>query len=359
MRYRDLFCEIMSYGTYNRMPVIHWATWPETDRRWHQEGLTEGADLHEFLDATPHWRGVGARFGGTDAYLLPPFEEEIYEETETYVIKRMSDGVICKAWKNSCSIPQFLDYTLKTGKDWETYKLRLQPDPARLPENLGQVIADAENSGMPLTFGTGSIMGWIRNWMGVENMSFLMYDEPDVYADMTMTIADLVCWGMDLILPHIQVDLGFGWEDICGRSGPLVSPQLFDKYVAPAYAKIRDKLESYGVHLYGVDCDGDVRSLVGPWLEAGVNLQMPVEVGTWEGDAMELRKRHGRELRIVGNFNKLTLERGREAIEAEIQRCIPMMREGGYIIATDHAVTPGVPLADYQWYLDRIRELSI
>ena len=46
-------------------------------------------------------------------------------------------------------------------------------------------------------------MGWIRNWMGVENMSYLMYDARDVYADMVKTIADLVCWGMDQILPKL------------------------------------------------------------------------------------------------------------------------------------------------------------
>ena len=359
MTYRDLFRQIMYYGSFEKMPVIHFATWPETVQRWQQEGLPEGADLHEFLDTKPLWYGVGPRFGGTDADLIPSFEEQVFEETETYRIQKMKDGTICKYWKHNCSIPQFLDFTLKTGKDWDEYKKRLQPDPARLPENVDQVIAEAQASGLPLVFGTGSIMGWIRNWMGVQNMSYLMYDEPDIYADMTMTIADLVCWGIDIILPKAQVDLAFGWEDICGSSGPLVSPHIFDKCVAPAYAKIRSKLEEYGVDLYGIDSDGDISALVSHWLDAGVNLMLPVEVGTWGGDAKTLRRQYGRELRIIGNFNKLVLERGREAIETEIQRCIPMIKEGGYIIMTDHAVTPGVPLADYQWYLERIRELDI
>ena len=38
------------------------------------------------------------------------------------------------------------------------------------------------------------MMGWIRNWMGVENMSYLCTDDRDVYADMVMTLADLTCW---------------------------------------------------------------------------------------------------------------------------------------------------------------------
>ena len=62
-------------------------------------------------------------------------------------------------------------------------------------------------------------------------------------------------------LGNVKVDLGFGWEDICGRGGPLVSPAIFDECVAPGYRKIRNKLEEYGVTLYGIDSDGDVTDL--------------------------------------------------------------------------------------------------
>jgi uroporphyrinogen-III decarboxylase len=106
-----------------------------------------------------------------------------------------------------------------------------------------------------------------------------------------------------------------------------------------------------------VDSDGDVSALAGHWLEAGVNILFPLEVGPFKGDAREYRKRYGRALRLFGNFDKLSLERGREAVEAEIQRLLPLMRQGGFIIATDHHITPGTSLEDYRWYVERIRAL--
>ena len=359
MTYRDQFQQIMYYGSYDRMPVIHWAEWPETLRRWHTEGLPESAGVHEFLNAKPHWAWTGVALGGTDATLIPEFEEQVFEETQDYRVLRMHDGVVCKTWKNQCSIPQFIDFTLKGAAEWDEYKKRLQPDPARIPDDLADAIAQVQSTGNPIVIGTGSLMGWIRNWMGVENMAYLMHDDPDTYKDMVMTVADLVCWGIDLILPKIKVDAGFGWEDICGRSGPLVSPKIFKRCVAPGYRKIRDRLAAYGVTLYGVDCDGDVTALVGPWLDAGVNLLLPVEVGSWKGDAMRFRRQYGRELRIVGNFDKIALERGRSDVLAEIERLKPLMRDGGFIISTDHAVTPGVSLDEYRWYLDQVRELRL
>jgi len=210
---------------------------------------------------------------------------------------------------------------------------------------------------LPIFIGTASMMGWIRNWMGVQNMSFLMYDDPDVYADMVNTLADLTCWGIDQVLPKIKVDGGFGWEDICGSSGPLVSPSVFDRCVAQGYRKIRNKLEEYGVKLYGIDTDGDVTALIGHWLDAGVNLQFPIQVSPFGGDAMKFRKMYGKELRVIGNFDKLALERGHDAIDAEIQRLLPLMKEGGFILMPDHLITPGVALEDYIWYLERIRNL--
>ena len=72
-----------------------------------------------------------------------------------------------------------------------------------------------------------------------------------------------------------------------------------------------------------------------------------------------MRKKFGKELRIVGGYDKLALEKGRAAIDAELESHIPLMKEGGLVIMPDHLITPGVPLEDYKYYLDRVRELRL
>jgi uroporphyrinogen decarboxylase len=156
---------------------------------------------------------------------------------------------------------------------------------------------------------------------------------------------------------RVTPDMGFGWEDICGKSGPLVSPSIFAQFVAPGYRKIRDKLESYGVRLLGIDSDGDVKQLLGPWLEAGVNVQFPIEVGAWKAEAMNYRKQYGKELRVIGHFDKLTLEQSQDAVLAELDRLKPLMQDGGFMMMPDHLITPGVSLDMYRWYLDQVRDL--
>ena len=65
---------------------------------------------------------------------------------------------------------------------------------------------------------------------------------------------------------------------------------------------------------------------------------------------MELPKKYGRDLRIIGNFDKMVLEQGNAAIEAEIQHGLPLMKESGFVIIPDHLITSGVALDDYIWY---------
>ncbi len=354
MTTRDLWSEIMSYGTFDRMPVIHWAGWDETHERWIREGMPNRVDHLEYFQAVPPWR-----FVSVELFLHPVFAEETLEETGEYRIFRDESGVIQKAWKHKSCIPHFIDFTLKEAKDWPEYKRRLQPDTGRIPKNLEEIISVTEASGDVIAISIAPMMGWIRNWMGVENMSFLMYDDQKCYADMVMTLANLTCWGIEQVLPKMKTrpNLGFGWEDICGKSGPLISPDIFAKCVAPGYRKIRSKLEEHGIKLFGIDCDGLVEPLIPHWLDAGVNLQFPVEYGTWQATPEDIRTKFGKELRIVGGFNKLVLEKGRAAIDAEIERHISLMKEGGFVMMPDHLITPGTPLEDYRYYLNRMRTL--
>jgi len=354
MNSRELWQQIMHYGEFDRIPVIHWTGWPETRERWVAEGMPRDANPHTYFDAVPNWASIGANLN-----LFPTFNEDVIEETDEYRIFRGHDGVVCKDWKHQSCIPHYIDFTLKTADDWPEYKKRLQPDPARLPEDLDAAIHGVERAGLPIVIGTASMMGWVRNWMGVENMSYLMYDDRDCYADMVNTLADLTCWSLDQILPGMTTipDLGFGWEDICGKTGPLVSPMIFEDCVAPGYRKIRDKLDSYGVKLYGLDSDGFVEPLIQHWLDAGVNLQFPIERGTWKAYPEDIRRKYGKELRIVGGFDKMVLEQGRDAIDREIADRVALIREGGYLMEPDHLITPGVPLDDYRYYLDQVRTL--
>ena len=326
----------MHYRDFDRMPVMHWKGWPETYDRWYAEGLPKDVSEHEYFNATPLLYSMSPNIS-----LFPAFEEEILEETEEYRILKQGDGVICKDWKNKSCIPHFIDFTLKDGSNWDEYKKRLQPDPARIPDDLDERIAKANKSEVPVAAGSASLIGWIRNWMGVTNMSYLAYDDRELFREMVHTIADLVVWSLDQVLPNVKVDLAWGWEDICFRTGPLISPDIFEDVAVPAYRKIADKLLEYGVDLYLVDCDGLIDDLAPLWLEGGVNVMFPIEIGAWDADPFSYRKKHGKDLRVFGGINKLVLEKDKYDIGVLMELLEHSIEPEGIIKRLSHIVRPG------------------
>ncbi|MDR3122072.1 MAG: hypothetical protein LBU58_12180, partial [Clostridiales bacterium] len=66
----------------------------------------------------------------------------------------------------------------------------------------------------------------------------------------------------------------------------------------------------------------------------------------------ELLNEYGRNLRIMGGFDKIQMGHGKEAIERYMKTLVPLVERGGYIPFCDHRCPPNVTPEDYLYYLD-------
>ena len=76
---------------------------------------------------------------------------------------------------------------------------------------------------------------------------------------------------------------------------------------------------------------------------------------TFGHDPVELRQQYGRDLLMMGGFDKHILAGSKAEIEREVHRLTPLVEEGGYIGFCDHLVPPDVPLENYLFYLETVR----
>ena len=74
-------------------------------------------------------------------------------------------------------------------------------------------------------------------------------------------------------------------------------------------------------------------------------------------DGMKLREQSPN-LRMVGHYNKLVMNMGEEAVRAEFERLVPLMKTGGFIPSVDHQTPPGVSLDNYRIYLRLLEEYT-
>jgi uroporphyrinogen decarboxylase len=158
------------------------------------------------------------------------------------------------------------------------------------------------------------------------------------------------------------IDEVFLAEDICYNHGPLISPDMMREFLFPYYQQLivnikRRSLEP-GRHLFfQIDTDGDCRPVIPLYAELGADYFSPFEAASG-CDVVELRKQYPN-LLMRGGIDKRILAKGKDAIDREMERVIPFMREqGGYIPTCDHGVPEEVGFEDYVHFRQRVKELG-
>jgi len=356
MNDRERFLATMNYQERDRCPWWEMWYWAETLDRWHQEGLPEDVHLQEYL-------GVDRRDNvGVSLGLVPDFKRETIEETEEYEIFRRTDGVICKQFKGDLAgrMPQWLRFPMETREDWENViKPRLNPhSPCRYPlywEEKKRIWAARD---YPLSISGGSVFGWIRNWMGLQGVSQALYDDPEWVQEMMDYLAYFVTTTLRRALEEVEIDYVTMWEDMAYKAGPLISPNMFRRFMLEPYKRITSLYHEHGAHLIFVDSDGDSGPLLPLWLEGGVTGFYPIERAAGM-DAVAIRNKYGRQLRLIGAIDKRAMKAGQAAIEAELANVVPLVIDGGFIPWCDHLVPPDVPWQNYLYYVQRMKEMTL
>ena len=360
----DRYYRVCTYQDTDRVPDIEFGYWPQTIRRW----LREGMDL-ELTDAEKNemFSGKVDRHMGFDishqasvplnAGMTPCFEAKVIEKRGSSTIELDSSGCTAERYHNDqeeSSIPHFIDFPVKTPRDWEAMKERYRIDgPGRAinADALAQARAGAAEGRM-IAIRCPGPYGMMRDWMGFVNLSLAFYEYPDMIHDMVNHMTELVLHQLRQIPADIPIDRSAWWEDMASKNGPFVGPAMFRDFLQPQYHRIQEELKKHGLALGRVDCDGNPHDIVKNWLEEGVNIMLPAEVAAGV-DMYAWRREFGKELRLQGGIAKTPLVEGGKAIDRELERIKPMLEQGGYIPHLDHLVPPDISYRNYREYLEK------
>lgn len=374
MSYRDQVHKILHYENFDKMPIVSFGYWNETVDKWAEEGhitKEEAVDYQQHGDNGQGDKSVMKKLGfdfnwnscfGSNVSLSPCFETEILEEKpDGSRVIRDSLGLIVLENPNIISIPAEIGTSLTDRKSWEeNYLPKLQFFKERVNTAHLESLRNDSNRDIPIGVHCGSLMGTIRNLLGVQQLSYLLADDYDLYVEIINTFAELSYQALKMVLESgAKFDYAHYWEDICFKNGPLVIPSIFHDYVGPHYKRNSELLNSYGIDIISVDCDGMIDSLIPTWVENGVNTMFPIEVGTWNASIAPWREKYGRQLRGVGGMNKTVFARDYAAVDMEVERLKSLIDLGGYIPCPDHRIPPDAIFENVQYYCDKMQNLKI
>jgi hypothetical protein len=381
MQHRERIMAVLNYRKFDRIPVVHFGFWKETLQKWAEEGHISDEEAKGWADGNPVDASITAKLGFDCNYyscfhpgtgLNPSFKGQVIKELQDgskHILNRL--GVIVLQAPEAGSIPSEIEHMFKGRKEWEElYRHRLQFSPDRvlkgtvrvndkmLPFDQGGLeFLKADKRDYPYGLHCGSLFGYIRNFIGVENCSYLYVDDEPLFDEIVHTVGELCFQCVKFTLESgAKFDFAHFWEDICFKNGPLVTPSVFEEKVGPQYKRITTLLSQYGINIVSLDCDGLIDSLIPTWLNNGVNTMFPIEVGTWDANIAPWREKYGRELRGVGGMNKNVFSNDFAAVDAEIERLKPLIALGGYIPCPDHRIAPDSKWENVRYYCDKMRK---
>ena len=163
--------------------------------------------------------------------------------------------------------------------DWAKYKDYQIPDPSKCMgigaidweeerKHIAECKANGEFVGAGLRHGHTFLQ--ICDIRGYENVIFDMYDEEPLLDDLLEKLYEFNKYIIEQYL-DMGIDMIIIPEDLGMQHGPMVSPELFERYILPYYRKMVKLAKDRGalVHMHS---DGDIRTLAHGIIEGGVDV---------------------------------------------------------------------------------------
>jgi uroporphyrinogen decarboxylase len=336
--------------------------------KWREQGMPQDVDMPDLFDYDPPGHHPLGQLGWCEAGLSPRFEEEVLEDRGEHEVVRDFAGrsVLCFKGRRSGFMPEYIDHPVKDQRTWEEQiKWRMDPTtPARF-EDLESRMAEARRQAARGLMIQQNLVGgymYLRSLMGPGELLYIFYDQPGLIHDCMKTWFELADAVIARHQEYVTLDELYLAEDICYNAGCLISPEMMREFLFPYYQQLIANLRSRQLdpdrHLYiQIDTDGRAEPVMDTYKEIGMDAMSPFEVASG-CDVVEIGRKHP-DVALFGGVDKRILATTTDAIDREVERILPTMRErGGYIPTCDHGVPEEVPYTNYLHYRRRCIELG-
>jgi uroporphyrinogen decarboxylase len=194
--------------------------------------------------------------------------------------------------------------------------------------------------------------------MGMARFLFALYDEPDLMHDVLSFWGSYLADVLRRATGSLRLDYVLFLEDLAGKNGPLISPDTYDAFWRPHLEPVFEVLRDYEVPVICEWSSGRLDVLLPTMLDQGFTCTWPLEVAAGM-DAVGLRQRYGQKLLLAGNIAKEAVIAGPEAIDREIERLLPLIREGGFLPGLDDMASPDMPFAHYRYLIEKLYSIEL
>lgn len=197
--------------------------------------------------------------------------------------------------------------------------------------------------------------------LGMENLYLLMYDQPELVDDVLGRIVDYYYTVSRRIFESASdvIDIFFIGNDFGGQTGPLLSPEHFQRFMFPHLKRLAGLGHQFGLKVQ-MHCCGGYAPLIPLMIEAGLDALHAVQPCCTGMNLPELKARYGQDIVFNGAIDShhVLIEGTPELVREKTREVLQVMAPGGgYIAGPSHdTVLEETPVENLLAMADTVRE---
>lgn len=144
--------------------------------------------------------------------------------------------------------------------------------------------------------------------------------------------------------PYLQMVMLY--EDLSMQQGPLMSLELFRRYVKPQHEKVIKAIRNHTDAVICLHICGSAYAFIPDFIKMDIGVLNPVQIRAKNMEPEKLKAEFGDKLSFHGAVDtQEVLPYGSPAVvEEEVRRIVKILGEnGGYLLAPCHSIQPDVP----------------
>lgn len=371
MTNKERFIATVLFDKPDKVPFWPGGARESTLKMWHKQGLPEGEDWFSCIA-----KKLGIEAERIYADMMPEINFTMIPEFEEKLIEQKERTQIVQDWKgNICEIPNKYDVSylrnpkdfvtrrwikcpVESWKDWEQMKARYDADdPRRTLLNFEKDCELINKQDRLVVMEVSGVFWQLREWMGFENLCIAFIEKPNLIHDMIKFYGDFVSKMLEKLLRYAKLDYILICEDMAYKQKTMISPAMIREFILPTWRQWGEIIHNAGCPLYHVDSDGYIGELMPLWIEAGFQVNEPVEIAAGN-DLKTYQEAYGNSMAYMGGVDKRAIAKGGEAIIKQIEMLRPVVQRGGYIPICDHALPSDVSWPNMIEYCKLLAKLT-
>jgi uroporphyrinogen-III decarboxylase len=176
--------------------------------------------------------------------------------------------------------------------------------------------------------------------LGMENLYIKMYEDPPLVDALMQHMVDFYAASSRRIFEEAGdlIDIFFIGNDLGSQTGPLLGPDLFERFVLPHLRRLIDLGHDYRLKVQ-MHCCGGFEPLIPMLIDAGLDALQAVQPSCHGMDLRALKTTYGDRMVFNGGIDShhVLIEGTPESVREDTRKVLDIMRPGGgYVAGASH-----------------------